>query len=299
MTTVRAARMEDLESTAAMLNEHARGLYGVDDMTATDLKLYWESPDVEFDTDVVVAEGSGGEIVGYADIGIHGEHVWLDVRGTEPEALPSLLGEIEDRAGARKPDLKLLGYTSDQDDPLNRLYDESGYELIRHSFRMRIELDQQLPEPEWPDGYAVRTMREGEERRFYDAQMASFADTWMFTPEPYESWRHYMVDDSVFDPALWLVVEQGDDLAGILIARAPENEPGVGWIRILGVVPEHRQRGLGQALLRHSFRDFAGRGFDAVGLGVDAENPTGAVRLYERAGMHVERTSLIYEKHQG
>ena len=164
---------------------------------------------------------------------------------------------------------------------------------------MRIELEQQLPEPEWPDGYAVRTMREGEERRFYDAQMASFADTWMFAPEPYESWRHYMVDDSVFDPALWLVVEQGDDLAGILIARAPENEPGVGWIRILGVVPEHRQRGLGQALLRHSFRDFAGRGFDAVGLGVDAENPTGAVRLYERAGMHVERTSLIYEKHQG
>ena len=299
MTTVRSARMDDLESTAAMLNEHARGLHGVDDMTSTDLKLYWESPDVEFDTDVVVAEAPGGEIVGYADLGIYGEHVWLDVRGTEPEALPSLLGEIEERAAARKPDLALLGYTSDQDDPLKRLYDESGYELIRHSFRMRIELDQQPPDPDWPDGYTVRTPREGEERRFYDAQMASFADTWMFAPEPYESWRHYMVDDSVFDPALWLVAEQGDDLAGILIARVPENEPGVGWIRILGVVPEHRQRGLGQALLRHSFRDFAGRGFDAVGLGVDAENPTGAVRLYERAGMHVERTSLIYEKHQG
>jgi ribosomal protein S18 acetylase RimI-like enzyme len=299
MTAVRSARMEDLESTVAMLNEHARGLHGVDDMTSPDLKLYWESPDVVFDTDVVVAESSGGEIVGYADIGIYGEHVWLDVRATEPEALPSLLGEIEERAAARKPDLTLMGYTSDQDDPLRRLYDESGYELIRHSFRMRIELDQQLPEPEWPDGYGVRATREGEDRRFYDAQMASFADTWMFAPEPYESWRHYMVDDSVFDPALWLVVEQGDDLAGILIARAPENEPGVGWIRILGVVPEHRQRGLGEALLRHSFRDFAGRGFDAVGLGVDAENPTGAVRLYERAGMRVERTSLIYEKHQG
>jgi ribosomal protein S18 acetylase RimI-like enzyme len=299
MTTVRSARMEDLESTVAMLNEHARGLHGVDDMTSPDLKLYWESPDVEFDTDVIVAEASGGEMVGYADIGIYGEHVWLDVRATEPEALPSLLGEIEERAGARKPDLTLMGYTSDQDEPLKRLYDGSRYELIRHSFRMRIELEQQLPAPEWPDGYGVRTMREGEDRRFYDAQMTSFADTWMFAPEPYESWRHYMVDDSVFDPALWLVVEQGDDLAGILIARAPENEPGVGWIRILGVVPEHRQRGLGQALLRHSFRDFAGSGFDAVGLGVDAENPTGAVRLYERAGMHVERTSLIYEKHQG
>ena len=81
-----------------------------------------------------------------------------------------------------------------------------------------------------------------------------------------------------------------------MIARAPENEPGVGWIRILGVLPEFRQRGLGQALLRHTFADFASRGFKAVGLGVDAQNPTGAVRVYERAGMHVERTNLIYEK---
>jgi ribosomal protein S18 acetylase RimI-like enzyme len=142
-------------------------------------------------------------------------------------------------------------------------------------------------------------MRDGEERRFYDAQMASFADTWMFAPEPYESWRHWMIEESRFDPSLWFVAEKGDDLAGILIGRVPENEPGLGWIRILGVLPDHRQRGLGQALLCHSFRDFAGRGLDAVGLGVDAENPTGAVRLYERAGMHVERTNLMYEKVQG
>jgi mycothiol synthase len=296
MTTVRSARPEDLESTAAMLNEHSRRLHGVDDLTPADLQLYWDSPDVEFETDVVVAENSGGAIVGYADIGIHGEHVWLDVRASAFEALPALLEEIETRAAARKPDANLMGYTSDADSPLRSLYESAGYELVRHGFRMRIELDREPPEPEWPDGYTVRTMREGEERRFYDAHMASFADTWMFTPDPYESWRHWMVGDSVFDPTLWFIAENGDDLAGILISRAQENEPGVGWIRILGVVPEHRQRGIGQALLRHSFRDFADRGFTAVGLGVDAENPTGAVRVYERAGMHVERTNLMYEK---
>jgi mycothiol synthase len=296
MTTVRSARMEDLESTAAMLNEHARGLHGVDDLTPADLQLYWDSPDVDFETDVVVAENSGRTIVGYADIGIHGEHVWLDVRATASEALPALLEAIETRAAARKPDAKLMGYTSDADTPLRGLYESAGYELVRHSFRMRIELDQEPPEPEWPDGYTVRTMRESEVRRFYDAQMASFADTWLFTSEPFESWSHWFVDDAVFDPTLWFVAEKGDDLAGILIGRAPENEPGVGWVRILGVVPEHRRRGLGQALLRHSFREFADRGFNAVGLGVDAESPTGAVRVYERAGMDVERTNLIYEK---
>jgi ribosomal protein S18 acetylase RimI-like enzyme len=64
-------------------------------------------------------------------------------------------------------------------------------------------------------------------------------------------------------------------------------------------VPEYRQRGLGQTLLQHTFAEFARRGFTAVGLGVDAENPTGAVRVYERAGMRVERTNLVFEKLEG
>lgn len=94
------------------------------------------------------------------------------------------------------------------------------------------------------------------------------------------------------------MAEAGAEVAGIVISRKAEYEPGLGWIRILGVLPEYRQRGLGQALLRHTFGEFAGRGLEAVGLGVDAENPTGAVRVYERAGMHVERTNLLFEKHQ-
>ena len=52
-------------------------------------------------------------------------------------------------------------------------------------------------------------------------------------------------------------------------------------------------------LVATKFHNSITRGFAAVGLGVDAENPTGAVRVYERAGMHVERTNLVFEKHQG
>jgi ribosomal protein S18 acetylase RimI-like enzyme len=191
-----------------------------------------------------------------------------------------------------------MGYTSAEDAPLRDLFAGSGYDLVRHSYRMKIELTGDLSESDWPDGATVRTMREGEERSFYDAHNASFAGTWMFHPEPYETWHHWFVDDPFFDPSLWFAAEQGDEVAGIVIARPAEHEPGLGWIRILGVLPEYRQRGLGQALLRHAFGEFAGRGFDAAGLGVDAENPTGAVRVYERAGMHVERTYLLFEKRQ-
>jgi ribosomal protein S18 acetylase RimI-like enzyme len=57
-----------------------------------------------------------------------------------------------------------------------------------------------------------------------------------------------------------------------------------------------RKRGLGLALLRVAFREFHGRGYHKVGLGVDAENMTGALRLYEKAGMHVIRQFDLYEK---
>ena len=73
-------------------------------------------------------------------------------------------------------------------------------------------------------------------------------------------------------------------------------DPQFGWIQVLGVRPRWRKRGLGTALLRHSFRDFRDRGATRVGLGVDGESTTGAVRLYESVGMREVRRSDTYEK---
>jgi ribosomal protein S18 acetylase RimI-like enzyme len=64
----------------------------------------------------------------------------------------------------------------------------------------------------------------------------------------------------------------------------------------LGRAPALAQAGLGMALLLHSFGEFYKRGQTVVCLGVDADNPTGATRLYERAGMHVETEYVCYEK---
>ena len=66
-------------------------------------------------------------------------------------------------------------------------------------------------------------------------------------------------------------------------------EPGLGWVGILGVRSPWRRRGLGDALLRASFAALYERGLRRVGLGVDTENVTGALRLYERAGMRAVR----------
>ena len=70
----------------------------------------------------------------------------------------------------------------------------------------------------------------------------------------------------------------------------------MGWIRALGVRPRWRRRGLGTALLLHAFGALYARGQRRIGLGVDAENTTGAVRLYERAGMRAAWQADIYER---
>jgi mycothiol synthase len=100
-----------------------------------------------------------------------------------------------------------------------------------------------------------------------------------------------------FDPSLWFLAVERDEVAGVCLCRPEEDgDPNLGWVSVLGVRPGWRRRGLGLALLQQSFAEFARRGRRGVGLGVDAENTTGAVRLYRRAGMRIVRRSDIYEK---
>jgi ribosomal protein S18 acetylase RimI-like enzyme len=73
-------------------------------------------------------------------------------------------------------------------------------------------------------------------------------------------------------------------------------DPTYGWINVLGVRAPWRRRGIAIALLARTFADFEARGATRVGLGVDAENPTGAVGLYERAGMSVSQRNDTYER---
>jgi len=293
--SVRPAKLSELETVAELLNEHSRRIHGTENTTVAQLQLYWKSPDVEFPDDVLIAEKHGA-LVGYADIGVWGEHAWLDLRGLEPEPLHPLLAAIEARAGEKKPGLNLIGYTEENDQFAREAFDRAGYRVIRHSFRMEIDLGHPIPKPFWPEGIAVRTLREGEEKRVYDAHMESFADAWLFTPEPFDQWSHWFVNDPAFDPTLWYLAEDSADLAGILIGNVSQTEPGLGWVRILGVVPAHRRRGIAQALLQEAFGEFRRRGLQRGGLGVDAQSQTGAVELYERAAMHVARTGLQLEK---
>jgi ribosomal protein S18 acetylase RimI-like enzyme len=85
--------------------------------------------------------------------------------------------------------------------------------------------------------------------------------------------------------------------AGVLLAELrTAGDPELGYVDVLGVRRPWRQRGIGLALLQHSFREFYRRGTHKVCLGVDTESLTGATRLYEKAGMRVARRYVDYQK---
>jgi mycothiol synthase len=173
----------------------------------------------------------------------------------------------------------------DGDEPLAEELGTRGYELVRHFFEMEIDLADEPPEPAWPDGFRPRTFDTEDARAVYDADIEAFEDHWDPLDVTFEEWREYFLGSSDFDPELWFLVEEGDDLAAFSLCS--KRDMPTGHVHVLGVRRPWRRRGLAKALLLHSFRELRRRGCGQARLNVDSENLTGAVRLYEDAGMHV------------
>ena len=240
--------------------------------------------------------------VGYADVDPRGSAPtrWWSKIELDPNADADAIGAAlmrwaEARAREQLPGV-LAPYVSSANTTVKRLLEERDFRLVRHSYRMEIGLDADVGEPEWPDAIEVRMIRAGEERRVWEVQEETFEDSWAHTPTPYEEWLHWMHDTAAFDPALWFLAFDADDLAAICLCRIHDREPDLGWVSILGTRRPWRRQGLGRALLLHSFAAFRERGLRRVGLGVDATSLTGANRLYEQAGMRVVRQWDFYEK---
>ena len=238
----------------------------------------------------------GGGIVGYVDVFVREDLAYLDPSGAGREE--ELIAWGEERARTKGARAVRLPVWHGQDG-LAAAAERRGYERVRSSFEMLVELgDEPPPRPDWPSGIRVRAYRPDEDEHVtYQAQEEAFRDAWDWRPTPIEQWRKLELGARGFDPALWFLARDGDDVAGICLAF-PERvgDPGLGWISILGVRRPWRRRGLGEALLRHAFRELHARGLRRVGLGVDAASPTGATRLYERVGMRVAVRSDSWDR---
>ena len=99
--------------------------------------------------------------------------------------------------------------------------------------------------------------------------------------------------------SLWFFALDGEELAGFSVCRKDTNDPVAGHVELLGVRRPWRKPGSARRSSYTPFRPFGSGGWTRGTLGVDASSPTGATRLYERAGMSVDRDTLFLDGPRG
>ncbi|SPT52444.1 putative acetyltransferase [Actinomyces bovis] len=100
----------------------------------------------------------------------------------------------------------------------------------------------------------------------------------------------------------FVVMDRSGDrarVAGYLrSARFEQDWEALGWREgytdMLGVLAEYRGRDVGRALLAAAMHAYAADGMDYAAAGVDSDNPTGAVSLYEELGYLPTRGTILY-----
>ena len=262
----------------------------------------WNGLELERDVWVVVAPD--GALVGYGYVA-HRRHVRLDVEVyVHPAHLgrgigTSLIRLTEARAREHVPlapegaRVVLNNWINARNAAARDLLKREGYAPARYFWRMETELHEEPPLPDWPAAVDVRVGTTGTDLRpYYEVVAEANAGQWGHVPLSFAEWVKRRTERGL-DPTLWFLATEGDEPAGVALCSVAE---GIGWVDTLAVRPAWRRRGLGLALLRHAFGELRGRGLRRVGLGVDAANPTGATRLYQRAGMRVAHQYATYSK---
>ena len=310
----RPATMDDLPAAMEISDLCDCDVIGQSTDHSRYFKVFWTSPDCELEKDVHVIETPAGEVVAFSHIRCEPPYVRASVIGhVRPDYRDQGLGTFLARWSAararqstqRAPDgarTSLHKPVLTGDEPSAELLRHRGMEITRHFVFMVIDFDGQPEAPAWPDGVELRPASwEDHGPMISIAEDEIFRDHWGHAPmteqENLERWNHWVTNDPDYDPKLWFVAWAGDEIAGMSLCWPKgEGDPEKGYVGILGVRRPWRGNGLGLALLRHSFCDFYSRGLRKVALHADAENITGALRLYTNAGMTIRRQYDNFEK---
>jgi len=284
--------------------------------TVDGMRAYLGSPSEQFDAarDVDVAE-LDGRVVAWAS------REWVDTRegdlreyrvwcAVDPAHRrhgigTAMLAENERRSRALATEhtsgrAGALGAWAADGRPGAALLDRSGYSVVRWFFDMvRPTLDE-LPDIALAPGFELRPATPEHYSAIWRANRESFRDHWGGSDES-EAAMHRFFDSPHADPALWLIAWEGDEIAGGVLnsIRPEENEAlGIrrGWLDSVFTRRTWRRRGLARALIARSLVLLRDRDMTSAALGVDADNPSGALGLYEEAGFAIDDRFTAWRK---
>ncbi|GCE11843.1 GNAT family N-acetyltransferase [Tengunoibacter tsumagoiensis] len=302
--TTRAARWSDLEEVCEVMRACDHQLFGRSEVTVQVMEREWSSPDFDLTHDCWVILAPEGKVIAVASLEQEAYVQLFAVGFVHPEYERRGLGSylmslIEERAqqmvALAPPEARVTLRIGANENHVakQQLLIRHGYNLTRHFWRMKIELNEAPPAPQWPPNMELRPFTWEMERIVFDVAEEAFQDHWGHLPQSFEQWQHWLTKNPTFDPTLWYLPTSGEEIAGLALCSLDE---GNGWVNELAIRRPWRRHGLALALLHHAFGEFYRRGIKDVYLYVDAESLTGATRLYEKAGMHVFRVTNRYIK---
>lgn len=206
---------------------------------------------------------------------------------------------IRDRMDQAPADAQIVvqHYINASNESARKLMAEFGYSHARSVYVMKIVMDEPPSAPEPIEGLSLRTFVPGQdERATFDAIEDAFRDTRGRVPGDFDHWLR-LTENERQEPGLWLLAEDehSGEIAGQCLARIIPGGGG-GWVGGVGVRRPWRRRGLAFTMLRAVFGELYRRGEREVSLSVDSESPTGASRVYSRAGMSVTHSVTVYRK---
>jgi mycothiol synthase len=290
---------------------------GISERRSIDAERAWYAhPSEQFDParDVVLAE-LDGRLVGAAG------QDWVDTRdgqfreyrlwvAVDPAHRrrgigSALLGDNERRARElaakqRSDRPAIFGSFAAEGRPSTILLERAGYVRARWFFDMvRPTLDD-VAEAPLPEGLELRPVAPDQLATIWRANREAFRDHWGGSDESPEAMRRVFGDPDT-DTTLWLIAWDGGEVAGgVWNAIYPsENETlGIrrGWLASVFTRRPWRRRGLARALIARSLRLLRDRGMTSAALGVDADNPSGALDLYTSAGFEIDERFSAWRK---
>jgi mycothiol synthase len=268
----------------------------------TDCFLVWKNGRLVGFADFFFRRGTdGGDSVFYASGVVHPRWRRLGLGRRLMEALYQRAAEC--MAEVTEGPVYFQASTRDIEEDRKALFKNLGMVPVRYFVDMVRPINNGLPPVKVPAGFRLRPFDPARDlKTVWRVDVESFQDHWGFTDFPFEEYLHW-VQQPHFRPELWLLAEEqasgrvvGIGLNKIDPDRIAKTGRQEGYVSTLAVLREYRKQGLGTALLARSLYELRQAGMESAHLGADAENLTGAMRIYEHLGFQVRKTSIAYRR---
>lgn len=179
--------------------------------------------------------------------------------------------------------------------------EQRDFGIVRYYYRMQRDLSEPIAPVQLPVDLALRVYTPELNDAVQAAFNEAFRDHWSFEPITVADWQQFIIGRTCFRPDLSYVVMAGDEVAGFSInSISPEENArrgrSEGWVEELAVRRPWRKRGVATALLCASMHAFKAEGLQHGMLGVDTQNLSGALRVYERVGFKPVKRYIQFEK---